>query len=119
MTVTLTACASKSGVDKSRSDRSMITLEEMSASGARDAFTAVQTLRPHWLSIRGISSIHQQESVKVYLDGSLMGGPDQLRQITTNSIASMRHLSGLEASQRYGLDHGQGAILVFTRPGGT
>jgi hypothetical protein len=80
-----------------------------------DAFTAVQTLRPHWLSNRGPSSFRQNVTVKVYLDGNLMGGPDYLRQISIHSISSIRHMDGLEATQRYGLDHGQGAILVVTR----
>ena len=87
--------------------------------GARDVLTAVQQLRPHWLSVRGASSINNVETVKVYLDGSLLGGPQQLRQLSTQSVSSVRHLSGIDASQRYGLDHGQGAILVFTRPGGS
>jgi hypothetical protein len=119
-TMVFAGCASgENSTANARADRTTITQEEMSKTGARDALTAVQTLRPHWLSVRGASSIHQQESVKVYLDGSLMGGPEHLRQLSTQSIASIRHLSGLDASQRYGLDHGQGAILVFTRPGGS
>ena len=115
-----TSCASntKSSVS-ARNDRTTITLEELTQTGARDVLTAVQTLRPHWLSVRGASSIHQPETVKVYLDGSLLGGAEHLRQLSTQSVASIRHLSGIDASQRYGLDHGQGAILVFTRPGGS
>jgi hypothetical protein len=119
LSLAVAACASASKTsEKARSDRSTITLEEMHKSGARDAFTAVQTLRPHWLSIRGSSSFHSPEFVKIYLDGSLMGGPEHLRQISIQSITSIKHLPGIDASQRYGLDHGQGAILVFTRPGG-
>jgi len=56
-----------------------------------------------------------QESIKVYLDGSLMGGPEQLRQIQVRSISSIRFLDGLEATNRWGLDHGLGAIVVSTR----
>lgn len=98
-----------------RADRSLLTIEEIGRVGSQDAYTAVQALRPHWLTKRGTSSIRLTETIKVYLDGNLMGGPEYLRQITTNSISSIRHLDGLEATQRYGLDHGVGAILVFTR----
>lgn len=117
----LSACASGSTTnDKaatSRTDRNVLTLEELTRTGPQDVLTAVQGLRPHWLSKRGISTLNQQETIKVYLDGNLMGSPEYLRQITTHSIRSIRYLDGIEATQRYGLDHGQGAILVFTRPG--
>jgi hypothetical protein len=53
--------------------------------------------------------------VKVYLDGSLLGGTESLRQITTRSISTIRYLNGLEASERWGLDHDLGAIVVTTR----
>ena len=98
-----------------RNDRTLLSIEELSKSGAHDAFTAVSALRPHWLSTRGTASIRNPESVKVYLDGNLMGGPDQLRQIMVSSIGAIRHMDALEATQRYGLDHGSGAILLFTR----
>jgi hypothetical protein len=98
-----------------RADRKLLTVEEIAKTGSTDAFTAVQALRPHWLTKRGVSSVNLRETIKVYLDGNLMGGPEFLRQISTNSISSIRHLDGLEATQRYGLDHGVGAILVFTR----
>jgi hypothetical protein len=98
-------------------DRNVLTVEDLTKTGPQDVYTALQSLRPQWLSKRGSGSILQQETIKVYLDGNLMGGPDYLRQITTHSIRSIRRMDGIEATQRYGLDHGQGAILVFTRPG--
>jgi hypothetical protein len=87
----------------------------METAGYGDAFSVVQALRPRWLWTRGSTSINQEESVKVYLDGSLMGGPEYLRQIPVRSISSIRFMDGLEATNRWGLDHGLGAILVSTR----
>jgi hypothetical protein len=75
----------------------------------------VQSLRPRWLRVRGVTSVAGSETVKVYLDGSLLGSPQSLRQISTHSIGSLRYLSGLEATQRYGLDHGAGAIIASTQ----
>ena len=109
------ACSAKPTSTKSRADRSVLSIDEIATSGAQDAYTAVSALRPHWLSTRGTSSIRQPETVRVYLDGNLMGGPDFLRQIATSSINAIRHMDALEATQRYGLDHGAGAILMFTR----
>ena len=117
----LSACASGANTGDrpatSRTDRNVLTLEDLTRTGPQDVYTALQSLRPQWLTKRGSGSILQQETIKVYLDGNLMGGPEYLRQITTHSIRSIRHLDGIEATQRFGLDHGQGAILVFTRPG--
>ena len=115
MILFVAACASSRPGASARSDRTLLTIEEINSSGATDAFTAVSALRPNWLSTRGASSFRGSESVKVYLDGNLMGGPEVLRTITTNSIKSIRRLDGLQAGQRFGLDHGSGAILLFTR----
>lgn len=96
----------------------LITAAEMETAGYSDAFSVVQALRPQWLWTRGTTTITQHESIKVYLDGSLMGGPDHLRQISVRSISSIRWLDGLEATNRWGLDHGLGAIVVSTRRDG-
>ncbi len=112
----LGGCAAGSGAGGGGGqDQKALTAEEMEASGYTDAFSVVQALRPLWLWTRGTSTINQQESVKVYMDGNLLGGPDQLRGIPIRSIASMRFLDGLEATNRWGLDHGLGAIVVSTR----
>jgi hypothetical protein len=96
-------------------DHHLIAAEEIRAAGYTDAFRVVESLRPQWLRTRGPTSLSPRETVKVYLDGSLLGGPEQLQHITTSSIASIRFFDGNEATQRWGLDHGQGAIVVSTR----
>ena len=113
--VLLVACSGSQRSATQRADPSLITTAELDASGYADAFTAVQSLRPAWLRIRGSTSLATREIVKVYLDGSLMGDTNHLRQISTHSISTLRYLDGLEATQRWGLDHGAGAILVSTR----
>jgi hypothetical protein len=117
--VAIAACSAGSGNKSSAAprDRNTLTAADIEKTGALDAFAAVQALRPNWLTKRGTTSFRAVEYIKIYLDGNLMGGPDQLRQITTNSVETIRYMDGLEATQRYGLDHGQGAVLVFTRKG--
>lgn len=114
----ISACGARSGTPTERGDRDVITTAEVRAASQNDAFSLVQSLRPQWLRVRGPSSVRGQETIKVYLDGSLLGTPDHLRQISTQSISSLRYLDGLEATQRWGLDHGAGAIAVITRGGG-
>lgn len=110
------ACSATPDARRSNAvDPFLITPEELQASRYTTAFQVVQSLRPQWLRLRGPTSLGQGESVKVYLDGSLLGGPEQLQQITTRSISSIRFLDGNEATQRWGLDHGQGALVVSTR----
>jgi len=114
------ACATVPGPRRGHGvDYKLITEEEIQASGYTDAFRVVQSLRPQWLRSRGVTSISQRETIKVYLDGSLLGAPDQLQQITATSISSIRFYDAVEATQRWGLDHGQGAIVVSTRRGAT
>jgi hypothetical protein len=112
----LAGCGAGSGTRaEDRQNPRLITAAEMEAAGYTDAFSVVQALRPQWLWTRGTTTVNLQESIKVYLDGSLMGGPEQLRQIQVRSITSIRFLDGLEATNRWGLDHGLGAIVVSTR----
>lgn len=118
MTLGSAGCASGGGSGRAQGDRRTLGAEEMQASGYQDAYSVVQALRPQWLSTRGTSSFNSAEAVRVYLDNSLMGGVETLRQIPVRSITSMRWMDGLEATNRWGLDHGLGAIMVFTRPEG-
>jgi hypothetical protein len=111
----LSACASQPRSAGSSSSRTTLTSEEMQRAGYPDLFTTVQSLRPQWLQRRGQTSIRGRSDVKVYLDGSLLGGPETLRQISTRSISSIRYMNALEASERWGLDHDQGAIVISTR----
>jgi hypothetical protein len=111
----LTACAAQSRSNVGTNSRTLLDSEEMLRAGFPDVYATVQSLRPQWLHRRGRTSLRSTEEVKVYLDGSLLGGPDHLKQITTRSISSVRYLDGLEASQRWGFDHGMGAIMVITR----
>ena len=114
--VFLAGCSgAASGPRAPRANVNVITAEEIAAAHQSDAYSLVQNLRPNWLRARGASSLANPEIVQVYLDGSRLGGTDYLRQIATQSISRLQYLSGVDATQRFGLDHGAGAILVSTR----
>lgn len=115
----ISACGGSAGTGQARPNRTVLTTDEIRASHYTDAFSLVQALRPDWLSTRGQGSLTLREEVKVYLDGMKMGGPEYLKQITTESISLLRYINGLDATQRWGLDHGNGVIEVSTRRGGT
>ena len=110
------ACSTTSSARRpGSSPPGLITMDEVNATRYSTALEVVQALRPQWLRGRGRTSVNLSESVKVYLDDSPLGEPEQLRSISARSIASIRYLDGNEATQRWGMDHGQGAIMVSTR----
>jgi hypothetical protein len=111
------ACAGTVVGGGGQADRNVISTAEIEAAGFGDAYLVVEALRPLWLQKRGPSTITLQESIKVYLDASLLGGPEYLRQIDIHAVSMIRYLDALEATQRWGLDHGHGAILVVSRRG--
>jgi hypothetical protein len=111
----LVACSSSPRQRTTSRQTRLITTEEIDALRYSSAYEVVEALRPQWLRIRGRTSFSAQESVKVYLDDSLLGTPEHLRQITARSISSIRFMDGTEATTRWGLDHGHGAIIVLTR----
>jgi len=75
-----------------------------------DAYSLIAALRPHWLSSRSPDA-----SVRVYRDGTLAGGTDELRSIDLASVQRIEWLSGMDATTRFGMNHSGGAILVTTR----
>lgn len=115
LVVAVQACYSGNTRRQPAPDLSAISTAELDAAAYSNVFELVQALRPNWLRIKGPTTIRTVEYIRVYLDGSLLGPPEQLRNVTTRSIASVRFLDGVAATQRWGLDHGQGAIVVSTR----
>jgi hypothetical protein len=100
-----------------RRDRNKITVEEIAERpSAQNAYDVIKVLRPQWLSVRGPTTIVQQEiSVMVYRDGSKMGTVDELYSMPADQIKEMRFLSPGDATLRYGTDHPRGAIEIDTK----
>jgi hypothetical protein len=96
-----------------RRDRNRLTREDLAARTESDLLALLQGARPSWLRARGPVSITQQsEQVWVYRDGIRMGGVQVLEQMRPGEVREIEFLPGHEATQRYGLDHGAGAIVV-------
>jgi hypothetical protein len=101
---------------RSSSDR--ITADELATLDVQNALQAVQRLRPSFLQNRGgaSSSITQgPQDVVVYVDQTRMGGPSTLAQIPITDVKEIQHLSGTDATQRYGTGHGSGVIIVIRK----
>lgn len=116
LAVSAAACSSRRG--GSRQDLEVITRAQLEEGHFQNAYQAVEALRGNWLLVRGTDSFRSPSQIVVYLDNVKLGGIEELRSITTMTIDSMRHFNGVEATSRWGLDHGAGVIQVISRSGG-
>jgi hypothetical protein len=99
-------------------DADLISTEELrAATSYSDAYAIVRVLRPHWLRARRTSLTQDAEVAQVYVDGVRLGVVDVLRDIPLNTVSFIEYLDGISATQRFGTDHGGGAILVTTLRG--
>lgn len=102
-----------------------ISSEEIDAERARfaTAYELVRTLRPSMLLTRGPTSptkssglpMPARRGIKVYLDGVDFGGVESLTTIPAESVLTVRTLSGLDATTRFGTGNAEGAIMITTR----
>jgi len=103
---------------RTRGSSDRITAEELATIDVQNALQAIQRLRPNFLQNRGgaSSSITQgPQDVVVYVDQTRMGGPSTLAQIPITDVKEIQHLSGTDATQRYGTGHGSGVIIVIRK----
>lgn len=97
-------------------DRNLLTPEDWAGRNETDAYGLVRSLRPAWLrGARGASSNAEAAPVVVYRDGVKMGDGSELRSITIVQVREIRYLDAMAATQRFGMDHSGGAILVTTQ----
>ena len=111
---------------------SLITADEISRISVQNAYEAIQKLRPAMLRQRQMASANGQGgmakdaptvtgtsvgagNVVIYMDGTRLGDVEQLRQISSATIASIRSYSASEAQTKWGSGHPGGAIEVITK----
>lgn len=80
--------------------------------GSRDAFTAVQALRPRWLLARHPQTLSGRDGVVVYFETLRLGGLEALRDMSTNDIGAIQYLRPAAAQLRFGAGHLNGAIVI-------
>ena len=106
------------GVSDAQGSRASNLLLPDQIPGARglDLYTVVTRHRALWLVARGTSSIGAGEPI-VYLDDVRYGGVETRRGVTATSIRLARFLSGPQAHLKYGVNHSEGAIELYTSCG--
>lgn len=112
----LLACATTEGTGPGRSSR-VLTADEIAEVAVDTAYEVVQFARPQWLTVRSSPTMRNPRpaSLVVYLDGLRFGDLGDLRQIRAVVVERMEYLSPTDATNRFGTNHGGGAILVTTR----
>jgi hypothetical protein len=93
--VLIGACASSGErSDRPRSDRNVISLEEIQESQALNAYELVERVRPTWLRPRaaGGGMGAGGQGILVYRDTTRMGGIDELRRMALDGIIRLRFL---------------------------
>ena len=99
---------------KVRVDQHLITRDAILSTQYTNLFDVIQALRSNWLRIKAPDSFGKSSVLQVYLDTQRLTGVDELRQMAPTNIQSVRFYDPIEASARWGLDHGAGAIYVLT-----
>jgi hypothetical protein len=109
-------------------NRRVITAEEIEKAQETNAFQVVEKLRPEFLVSMtrrhtlgrgaseqpdlGYSQPGAQPTAAVFVDGTEMGGVDELRQIQSITVEEIRYLSGSDAQTKYGPRFPAGVIEV-------
>ena len=100
---------------KARNDQQLLTRDVILGTQYTNLYDVIQALRGNWLRVRTGESIQGKSStVQVYLDNQRLTGADELRNMAPTNIASVRYYDPIQASSRWGMDHGAGAIYILT-----
>ena len=116
----LVGCAaSAAGSTERRSSSNVLTRSEIVESGVTNLYDAIQQLRPQYLRSRGNTSLSGgSDQIKVYLNGSELGGTATLQTISATSVERVEFVRGPDTAVRFGLDNPAGVISVTTTTGG-
>lgn len=81
------------------------------------AYDLVAHLRPEYLRSRGTNSFRDTTPLTavVYIDDLKYGSVEQMKNLSAERVFQVRYLSAADATTRFGMDHGGGAILITTR----
>ena len=116
LVLVLAACATSGGTASPQGRSDLLVEEQIRANSFATVYDAIVALRPNWLRTRGADSFNSPTQIQVYVDNVRVGGIPNLQQISAISAYYVQWYDGIEASARWGLGHGSGAIYVSTTP---
>jgi hypothetical protein len=114
----LAGCAGASSRGRSdRASRTTLTQEQLAATSSLNLYDAIQKLRPDWLTSRGPTSVSNPAPsvVSVYMNGTMLGKVDYLREMRVLDVSEVRYWDPGQASARFGMGHPRGVIELTRR----
>ena len=114
-TTSVAGCASAmSQGQSSRTSGDRLTRTELAAANSDNLYDAIAKLRPEWLSSRGPTSVTDATptSVSVFMNGSMLGKADYLKQLGVLDVTEVRYWDAASASARFGMGHPRGVIEI-------
>lgn len=118
ITLTTTAGAACAGATQQatseRSSRNQLSREQLASANATNLYDAINKVRPEWLSSRGPTSVTNSTptSVDVYMNGSMLGRAEALKEIGVLDVSEVRYWDAASASARFGMGHPRGVIEI-------
>lgn len=109
--------SASTGTRRSRNS-SVITAAELAdpSLSSTDVLTAIERLRPRYLSSRGPVSLGGRGGgVMVSVDRGVLVSLDALRSMRVTDVKEIRYLSPGDAAQQFGTKSASGAVIVVTR----
>jgi len=111
------ACASAGTSTPSSGNPNVITRDDIVGLERLTALQVVERLQPRWIQTRGLDSFEASNEVVVYVDGTRMGGPEELRRLNATEVGEIRYLDSRQATTQFGAGHPSGAIFLLTNRG--
>jgi hypothetical protein len=108
------AATTQGGGASGRGNGSQLTQADLAAANSDNLYDAIAKLRPEWLSSRGATSVTDSSptGVDVYMNGSLLGKADYMRDVRLLDVSSVRYWDAGQASARFGMGHPRGVIEI-------
>jgi hypothetical protein len=114
-----TTAASSTTTAPKRGSANLITQSEIESTSLEMLYDVIERLRPNMMRTRGqmgrLSGGAGMSTIKVYLNGTLIGDTSTLRSIQSSSVKQVEYLSSSDATTRFGTGNDAGAILVTSK----
>lgn len=100
-----------------RRSANQLTREDLASVNTDNVYDAIVKLRPEWLTSRGPTSATDATptAVDVYMNGTMLGKADYLRDIHLLDVSEVRYWDAGQASARFGMGHPRGVIEITRR----
>ena len=111
-------CAGAAAVgDPGSGGRNSLSREQLQATNSEELYAAIAKLRPEWLSSRGPTSVSDPTptSASVFMNGSLLGRVEYLRDMRVIDVTEVRYWDAGQASARFGMGHPRGVIEIIRK----